>query len=158
MISFLFLSEAILPLNARKIMEYNTTKAKYDLLREKLEKYDMQKKNFIDKEKKILDNIEKNNLNSLMVGSNKNILENIKEYKKEYQEYLNEKSQQIKNDFNLCLEQYFIVKEKKKEEELLKMNEEKKKSYEKMMKSNEKLIDEIKALKLKNEEVTRMKI
>lgn len=86
----------------------------------------MQKKNFIDKEKKILDNIEKNNLNSLMVGSNKNILENIKEYKKEYQEYLNEKSQQIKNDFNLCLEQYFIVKEKKKEEELLKMNEEKK--------------------------------
>lgn len=30
----------------------------------------------------------------------------------------------------------------------------KKKSYEKMMKSNEKLIDEIKALKLKNEEVT----
>ena len=141
-------------INARKIMEYNTTKAKYDLLKEKLEKYDMQKKNFIDKEKKILENIEKNNLNSLMVGSNKNILENIKEYKKEYQEYLNEKSQQIKNDFNLCLEQYFIVKEKKKEEELLKMNEEKKKSYEKMMKNNEKLIDEIKALKLKNEEVT----
>ena len=59
-------------INARKIMEYNTTKAKYDLLKEKLEKYDMQKKNFIDKEKKIL--------------------ENIKEYKKEYQKYLNEKS------------------------------------------------------------------
>jgi len=140
-------------IKVRKLMEYNSTKAKYDLLKEKLEKYDMQKKKFAEKEKIILENIEKNKLNSLNVGPNKTILEKIKENKNEYQEYLNCKSQEIKNEFGLYLEQYLMVKEKKKEEELLKMNEQKKKSYEKMIKSNQNILDEIKALKLKNEEI-----
>ena len=140
-------------INVRKLMEYNSTKAKYDLLKEKLEKYNMQQKKFAEKEKIILENIEKNKLNSLNAGPNKTILEKIKEYKNEYQEYLNGKSQEIKNEFGLYLEQYLMVKEKKKEEELLKMNEQKKRSYEKMIKSNQNILDEIKALKLKNEEI-----
>ena len=140
-------------INVRKLIEYNSTKAKYDLLKEKLGKYDMQQKKFEEKEKIILENIEKNKLNSLNVGPNKTLLEKINKNKNEYQEYLNGKSQEIKNEYGLYLEQYLMIKEKKKEEELLKMNEQKKRSYEKMIKSNQNILDEIKALKLKNEEI-----
>ena len=139
-------------INRRKLIEYNTRKKQYNLLQAEIDKYDIQKKNYIDKENKILEFIEKNKSNS-SPSPNKYLLENIKEKKKEYQEYLNIKSKQIQNEFNLCLEQSLMVKAKKKELELLKMNEEKKRFIEQMMKNKEKLADEINELKSKNEEL-----
>ena len=142
-----------LSLKLRKKIEYEFNKLKIEELNEKIDEMKFQKKYIDKRNENILENIQKNNLNSLELASrsNQNLL-SINNRKKIYQNYLDSIKPRIQSEsktYLLTKNNIFII-ERNNELNKLKQNMNKNNYYEELIRVNEQLAKEIKAMQRKN--------
>ena len=143
-------------LKLQKEFEYNYNKLKIKELEEEIDEFEFQKKFYIQRNIKILNNIQNNNFKSFDLFSKSNkIIESINDSKNKYQEYLNNTSDIIEKEFNsyLFIRKNIFIKEKEKEMKRQKKIEHKYDFYDELEKINEKIVNDIKKIRKRNEEI-----
>ena len=140
-------------INIRKNIEYEYNKLKIEELNEKIDELKFQKSFIIKRNKKILEDIQKNNFYSMELASHSyQYLDSLNKNKKKYQNYLDSIQPRIQSEFNTQLfsQNNIFMLERNKELNELKKIENKNNYYEELMKINEKLAKEINDLKKRN--------
>ena len=145
--------------NMYKQIEYNMNKLKIEKLSQEIDEYKFQKKFYIQRNNNLLNDIENNKFKSSQLSLNsKSSFDNLINERNKYQNYLNDISPKIKNEFhkNLILENNVFSEVKKKEIEKLNENENKNNFYDELGMINENEAKQIEKLRERNEEVSRI--
>ena len=144
-------------LKMRRNIEYEYNKLKIEELKEKIEDHQFQQKFINRRNQNILDDIERNNQKSFELSSRSSqSFEDLIKNKEKYKNYLDSLQPKILSEFNreLFSQNNIFLKVKINEEEKLRKNENKNDYYDDLIKINENLVKEIKALKKRNESIS----
>lgn len=142
-------------INLRKQIEHEYNNLKLEEVKERIDEIKFQKKFFIKRNNDIINDLQKRNIKNIEAASNTlDIFQNLQKQKKKYGEYISSLIPKIQTEFNVELHKNSnkLARQKIDELKIYQKMKCKNEYYEEMIKTNEKLVNEINYLKKKNDE------
>ena len=142
-------------INLRKQIEHEYNNLKLEEVKERIDEIKFQKKFFIKRNNDIINDLQKRNIKNIEAASNTlDIFQNLQKQKKKYGEYISSLIPKIQTEFNVELhkDSNKLARQKIDELKIYQKMKCKNEYYDEMIKTNEKLVNEINYLKKKNDE------
>lgn len=142
-------------INLRKQIEHEYNNLKLEEVKERIDEIKFQKKFFIKRNNDIINDLQKRNIKNIEAASNTlDIFQNLQKQKKKYGEYISALIPKIQTEFNVELhkDSNKLARQKIDELKIYQKMKCKNEYYDEMIKTNEKLVNEINYLKKKNDE------
>ena len=142
-------------INLRKQIEHEYNSLKLEEVKERIDEIKFQKKFFIKRNNDIINDLQKRNIKNIEAASNTlDIFQNLQKQKKKYGEYISSLIPKIQTEFNVELhkDSNKLARQKIDELKIYQKMKCKNEYYDEMIKTNEKLVNEINYLKKKNDE------
>ena len=142
-------------INLRKQIEHEYNNLKLEEVKERIDEIKFQKKFFIKRNNDIINDLQKRNIKNIEAASNTlDIFQNLQKQKKKYGEYISSLIPKIQTEFNVELHKNSnkLARQKIDELKIYQKMKCKNEYYDEMIKTNEKLVNEINYLKKKNDE------
>ena len=142
-------------INLRKQIEHEYNNLKLEEVKERIDEIKFQKKFFIKRNNDIINDLQKRNIKNIEAASNTlDIFQNLQKQKKKYCEYISSLIPKIQTEFNVELhkDSNKLARQKIDELKIYQKMKCKNEYYDEMIKTNEKLVNEINYLKKKNDE------
>ena len=142
-------------INLRKQIEHEYNNLKLEEVKERIDEIKFQKKFFIKRNNDIINDLQKRNIKNIEAASNTlDIFQNLQKQKKKYGEYISSLIPKIQTEFNVELNKNSnkLARQKIDELKIYQKMKCKNEYYDEMIKTNEKLVNEINYLKKKNDE------
>ena len=142
-------------INLRKQIEHEYNSLKLEEVKERIDEIKFQKKFFIKRNNDIINDLQKRNIKNIEAASNTlDIFQNLQKQKKKYGEYISSLIPKIQTEFNVELHKNSnkLARQKIDELKIYQKMKCKNEYYDEMIKTNEKLVNEINYLKKKNDE------
>ena len=142
-------------INLRKQIEHEYNNLKLEEVKERIDEIKFQKKFFIKRNNDIINDLQKRNIKNIEAASNTlDIFQNLQKQKKKYGEYISALIPKIQTEFNVELHKNSnkLARQKIDELKIYQKMKCKNEYYDEMIKTNEKLVNEINYLKKKNDE------
>ena len=142
-------------INLRKQIEHEYNNLKLEEVKERIDEIKFQKKFFIKRNNDIINDLQKRNIKNIEAASNTlDIFQNLQKQKKKYCEYISSLIPKIQTEFNVELhkDSNKLARQKIDELKIYQKMKCKNEYYDEMIKTNEKLMNEINYLKKKNDE------
>ena len=142
-------------INLRKQIEHEYNNLKLEEVKERIDEIKFQKKFFIKRNNDIINDLQKRNIKNIEASSaTLDIFQNLQKQKKKYDEYISSLIPKIQTEFNVELhkDSNKLARQKIDELKIYQKMKCKNEYYDEMIKTNEKLVNEINYLKKKNDE------
>ena len=142
-------------INLRKQIEHEYNNLKLEEVKERIDEIKFQKKFFMKRNNDIINDLQKRNIKNIEAASNTlDIFQNLQKQKKKYCEYISSLIPKIQTEFNVELHKNSnkLARQKIDELKIYQKMKCKNEYYDEMIKTNEKLVNEINYLKKKNDE------
>ena len=142
-------------INLRKQIEHEYNNLKLEEVKERIDEIKFQKKFFLKRNNDIINDLQKRNIKNIEASSaTLDIFQNLQKQKKKYGEYISALIPKIQTEFNVELhkDSNKLARQKIDELKIYQKMKCKNEYYDEMIKTNEKLVNEINYLKKKNDE------
>ena len=142
-------------INLRKQIEHEYNNLKLEEVKERIDEIKFQKKFFLKRNNDIINDLQKRNIKNIEASSaTLDIFQNLQKQKKKYGEYISALIPKIQTEFNVELhkDSNKLARQKIDEIKIYQKMKCKNEYYDEMIKTNEKLVNEINYLKKKNDE------